>query len=90
MFTGSHSAGAKTCVYCAEIFRRYHKIDRNINADISSKGQAEQETETEEPKESGIKNIGLNPRLQASDDEDDTGSTCTNVNCARAGWCMCS
>jgi hypothetical protein len=39
MFTGAHSAGAKTCVYCAEIFRRHHKNDRNFNTNASSKAK---------------------------------------------------
>lgn len=25
-FTGAHVAGLRSCVYCAEIYRRYHKI----------------------------------------------------------------
>ena len=25
MFTGSHVAGLRGCIYCAEIYRRYHK-----------------------------------------------------------------
>ena len=24
LFTGSHIAGARSCIYCAEIYRRYH------------------------------------------------------------------
>jgi hypothetical protein len=30
MFTGSHVAGLRGCIYCAEIYRRYHKdeLDR--------------------------------------------------------------
>lgn len=27
LFTGNHVAGIANCVYCAEIFRRYHQVE---------------------------------------------------------------
>lgn len=89
MFTNAHPAGVKTCVYCGEIFRRYHNVASFANASDFEKESwpEEKEEEGEEPKLSGSKIAGIDPRLEVYDD--DTVS-CTNVNCARAGWCMCN
>lgn len=80
IFTGSHLAGLRSCVYCAEVYRRYHNI---TNADYVPENPKEEDVAEEEEKEEatkGIKKISL-------DDENDIG--CDKLVCARAGWCMC-
>ena len=87
-FIGSHVAGLGSCVYCAEIYRRYHKIvPSTIPSESQSLPTAEEEAPEEEEKNAkGSKNIVSNLRM---DGDDDDGVGCNKLMCIRAGWCMC-
>ena len=79
-FQGGHTAGLNSCVYCAEIYRRY----RLKEGKLPHKEPEEEVLEDNEPKEEEYTSEAskfVSKKMQ--DDE------CDKLMCIRAGWCMC-
>lgn len=75
---GGHIGGFKTCIFCAEIYRRYRSKEGNLVTEDTL------ERKREEP---AINEKSTKEELftYANDDDEE----CGKLECIRAGWCMC-